>query len=202
MPRPRSLTTDQIADAALAVLDRDGLAALSMRAVARELGMGTMSVYRYVTDREELEVLVVDRVLAEVDVRVPRGSAGRRLAALADRVRTAVGAHPAVTPLLLAHRHRSTASLRWGEAVLGVLADAGIDGARRVIAFRAVLAYVFGALQVAHFAPLSGAGTAALADLPTQEYPLLAETASYARGVGADDEFRRGFATLLAGLGL
>ena len=100
MPRPRSLTTDQIADAALAVLDRDGLAALSMRAVARELGMGTMSVYRYVTDREELEVLVVDRVLAEVDVRVPRGSAGRRLAALADRVRTAVGAHPAVTPLL------------------------------------------------------------------------------------------------------
>lgn len=200
MPRPRSLATGQIADAALAVLDRDGLAALSMRTVARELAMGTMSLYRYVADREELEALVVDRVLAEVDVRVPRGSARRRLATLADRVRTAVGDHPAVTPLLLAHRHRSTGSLRWGEAVLGVLADAGIDGARRVIAFRAVLAYVFGALQVNHFAPLSGAGTAALAGLPAGEYPLLADTASHARDIGADDEFRRGFGILLAGL--
>ncbi|MCV7154740.1 TetR/AcrR family transcriptional regulator [Mycolicibacterium pyrenivorans] len=202
MPRPRSLTAGQIADAALAVLDRDGLAGLSMRTVARELGMGTMSLYRYVADREELEALVVDRVLAGVDARVPRGSTRRRLATLADRVRTTVGEHPAVTPLLLANRHRSPGSLRWGETVLGVLADAGVTGVRRVVAFRAVLAYVFGALEIHHFAPLSGAGTAALAGLPAGEFPLLADTASHARGVGADAEFRRGFDILLAGLEL
>jgi hypothetical protein len=49
MPRPRSLSHDRIAAAALAVIDRRGLAALSMRTVAAELGMGTMSLYRYVT---------------------------------------------------------------------------------------------------------------------------------------------------------
>jgi len=67
MPRPRSLTQAAIAAAALAVIDRDGVAGLSMRAVAAELGTGTMSLYRYVADRDELERWVVDLVLAEVD---------------------------------------------------------------------------------------------------------------------------------------
>src|SRR5438477_8989130 len=54
MPRPRSVTPERIARAALAVIDRDGLEGLSMRAVGQELGMGTMSLYRYVPDRGAL----------------------------------------------------------------------------------------------------------------------------------------------------
>ena len=78
MPRPRSLTPDQLASAALAVLDREGLAGLSMRAVAKELGMSTMALYRYVDDREELEGLVVERVLSAVDTTPPEpGTPGR-----------------------------------------------------------------------------------------------------------------------------
>ena len=202
MPRPRSLTTDQIAAAALAVIDGDGLDALSMRTVARQLGIGAMSLYRYVSDRDQLEELVVDLVLGAVDVSLPRTSAGRKLAVLADRVRVAVSAHPGVVPLLLIHRHRAVSSLRWGEAVLTVLADAGFTGKRRVIAFRAVLGYVFGALQVEHFSPLSGTGTKALAELPAEEFPVLSETAARARTVSQEDEFRHGFAFLLRGLGV
>ncbi len=202
MPRPRSLTADAVAAAALVVLDRDGLTGLSMRTVARELRIGTMSLYRYVADRGELEAIVVDRVFAQVDTRVPPGSAGVRLAMLADRVRIAVAAHPEVIPLLLAHRHRVPGSLHWGEAVLDVLSEAGIDGRRRVIAFRAVLAYVLGALQNDHYAPLSGMGTHAMADLPSTQYPRLADTARQARAVRAEEEFRDGLAILLAGLAL
>ena len=202
MPRPRSLTPDQIAAAALAVIDRDGLDALSMRTVARQLGIGAMSLYRYVTDRDQLEELVVDLVLGAVDISLPRASARRKLAVLADRVRVAVSEHPAVVPLLLIHRHRALSSLRWGEAVLTVLAGAGFTGKRRVIAFRAVLGYVFGALQVEHFSPLSGMGTRALAALPAEEFPVLSETAARARTVAPEDEFRQGFAILLRGLGL
>ncbi|NKQ57553.1 TetR/AcrR family transcriptional regulator [Amycolatopsis sp. K13G38] len=202
MPRPRSLTPDQIAIAALAVLDRDGLDALSMRTVARELGMGTMSLYRYVSDRDQVEELVVDLVLAEVDLTMPRGSAGRRLSVLADRVRAAVSGHAAVVPLLLAHRHRSASSRRWGEVMLSVLTQAGITGKQRVIAFRAIMGYVFGALQVEYFSALSGAGTAALAALPPEEFPILSETAARARDIAPDEEFRRGFDILLRGLGL
>ncbi|MFD1051394.1 TetR/AcrR family transcriptional regulator, partial [Kibdelosporangium lantanae] len=82
MPRPRSLDLADVATAALAVIDRDGLTGFAMRAVAVELGMGTMSLYRYVSDRAQLEALVVDQVLAGVDMTPPRGTWQRQLTAL------------------------------------------------------------------------------------------------------------------------
>ena len=57
MPRPKSRTSDEIAAAAVALLERDGHAALSMRSLARELGMSVMALYRYVSDRDDLERL-------------------------------------------------------------------------------------------------------------------------------------------------
>lgn len=202
VPRPRSFSQAQVAAAALAVVDAHGLAGLSMRTVARRLGIATMSLYRYVADRDELEVMMVDLLLGEVDLEVPRGSASHRLTVLAERVRDTVERHPAVVPLLLTHRHRVPTSLRWGEAVLGVLTDAGCTGKRRVYAFRAVLAYVFGALEVERFGALGGAGTHELAQLPAGQYPLLSETATLAGGIGPREEFRGGLEVLLRGLGL
>lgn len=58
-----SLTRDQVVDAAVRLLDRDGYEGLSMRRVAQELGVGTMSLYWHVADREELLDLVFDRVV-------------------------------------------------------------------------------------------------------------------------------------------
>lgn len=201
MPRPRSLTNVDLATAALAVIDRDGLSALSMRTVAKELGMGTMSIYRYVEDREQLEGLVVDKVIGEVDLTVSkRRSWKSRLVDVVERVRDAVAAHPEVVPLLLIHRHRSPASLRWGEVVLGILGDAGFEAEDRVIAFRCLLSYVIGALQVEQLGALSGEGTASIARLPASEHPLLSETARHAMRISADDEFRRGLDVVLGGI--
>ncbi len=201
MPRPRSLTDAAIAEAALAVIDRDGLTAMSMRTVASELGMGTMSIYRYVADRDQLERLVVDLVLGSVDWDVSRRAAWRkRLSILVERVREAVSAHPAIVPLLLIHRHRTRASLRWAEGVLGILDEAGFDVDERVIGLRSLISYVVGALQVTYLGALSGAGTAAMAGLPPSEFPLLSETARHARHVPVDVEFRRGLDIVLDGL--
>lgn len=201
MPRPRSLTDAALAAAALAVVDRDGLQALSMRTVASELGMGTMSIYRYVTDREQLERLVVDLVLGAVDLEVSsRPPWRRRVTILVERVREAVSAHPAIVPLLLVHRHRSRTSLRWAEAILAALQEAGFGAPQRVIALRSLISYVIGALQTEYLGALSGAGTAAIAELPAAEYPLLSETARHARQVPADEEFRRGLEIVLDGL--
>jgi hypothetical protein len=164
--------------------------------------MATMSLYRYVADRDELELHIVDAVLGQVDTTIPRGSASGRLTVLAERVREIAVAHPAVAPLLLKHRHRSPASLRWAEAVLAVLTHAGISGVDRVLAFRAFLAYVFGAVQAEQLGPLHGAGTAALTELPAETYPLLSATAVAARGVSAEREFRGGLLPLIRGLGI
>ncbi|CNG14699.1 TetR family transcriptional regulator [Mycobacterium tuberculosis] len=202
MPRPRSLSTEKLAGAALAVIDRDGLAGLSMRAVAKELGMSTMALYRYVRDREELEGLVVDLVYAKVDpAPPPEGPWDERITALALRLRDAFGAHAAILPLTLTHRHASAGSLCWGEAVAGLLAEAGITGPRAAIALRALIAYIIGALQLEYLGPLAGEGTDAIAALPADEFPHMAETARHARRIGPEEEFRGGLAAVLRGLG-
>jgi AcrR family transcriptional regulator len=60
-PKP-GLTIDRIVSAAIAIADTDGLDALSMRRVARELRVGTMSLYRYVPGKAELLELMLDAV--------------------------------------------------------------------------------------------------------------------------------------------
>jgi AcrR family transcriptional regulator len=201
MPRPRSLTSDALATAALAVIDRDDLDGLTMRAVATELGMATMSLYRYVADRAELEALVVDQVLAGIDLTPPGEMdwrAGLRI--LLERLHAAVRAHTAVVPLLLRHRHSSPASLRWIEAMLTVLGEAGFAGARRVIAQRTLVGFVLGVLQNQYYGPLSGSGTTTMAQLSTTDYPALAETAAAAAQLSAEDEFSLSLEVVLRGL--
>ncbi|MEU7740230.1 TetR/AcrR family transcriptional regulator C-terminal domain-containing protein [Nonomuraea sp. NPDC049158] len=201
MPRPRSLTSDQLATAALAVIDRDGLAGLSMRAVAQEIGMSTMGLYRYVDDRGELEQLVIDRVLDTVDTMPP--DKGRpwyeRIEIMVERLRHVVSSHPWLVPLIIAHRHRSVAIMRWSEPLAAILAEAGLDGRERVIALRSLLAYVVGAIQLEQLGPLAGAGTQVIAD--RAELPYLSETARHAHDVTTDEEFRGGLALLLRGIG-
>lgn len=200
MPRPRSLTPAHLAVAALAVIDREGLDALTMRTVATELGMATMSLYRYVADRAELEALVVDHVLAGVDVSPPDGDWRARLVTLVTRLRAAVSEHRGTVPLLLRHRHSSPASLRWIEATLTVLTSAGFRGRDRVVAQRTVVSFLLGALQNDYYGPLSGSGTAAMARLSTEDYPLLAETAAEGWSLAAGEEFRHGLEIVLRGL--
>jgi AcrR family transcriptional regulator len=201
MPRPRSLTPADIAAAALQVVDRDGLAALSMRTVATELGVGTMSLYRYVKDREALERLVVDQVLATVDTEwVLRTPWNQQITQLAERMRNAVGAHPSIVPLLMLHRHASYGVKRCAEAFLKVLTEGGFAGEQRVIALRTLVSYLSGSLQAQHLGPLDGPGTHAMADLPGDEYPLLSATARVAQRLGPDREFRGGIAIVLQGL--
>ncbi|GAA1485433.1 TetR/AcrR family transcriptional regulator [Brachybacterium fresconis] len=200
MPRPKSHTLTDVTTAALTVLDQDGYAALSMRAVARELGVSPMALYRYVADRDELERLVADRILEPLVQEVDAGPWQHRIAVLADRLRAAAGAHPEAVPLLLRHRHDTLNSVRWIETMLAVLAEAGFHSAGRVLAQRAIVHHVLGAIQAQQLSPLDGAGTASLAELPPAEFPHLAATASIARGMDPDDEFHRGLASLLEGL--
>ena len=59
----RALTLEQIAEAGIRVAVREGLGALSMARIAKELGVGTMSLYRYVAAKEELLLIMVDTAL-------------------------------------------------------------------------------------------------------------------------------------------
>lgn len=200
MPRPKSLSPVDIAAAALTLLDCEGSDALSIRRVSRRLGVSPMALYRYVADREELERLVAERILSDLELEVDAAPWQQQVVVLADRLRAAAGAHPEAIPLLLRHRHDAPSSVRWIETMLGVLVDAGFHGSGRVVAQRAIVHHVVGAIQAQRLSSLSGAGTASLADLPAAEFPHLAETARIARAMDPDAEFHRGLRSLLEGL--
>jgi AcrR family transcriptional regulator len=200
MPRPRSLTPADVAAAALAVLDREGLAGFTMRAVAAELHMATMSIYNYVRSREELEELVIEALLSEVDLTLPRRATWRRqVSILVERVRDVAQAHPQVVPLALPHRLTSAAGLLLSETFLGALARAGFGGQQRERANRILMSYLLGSLQFEHSGQLSAMGSATVARL-SGEYPLVADGAQMARRALPDEEFRIGLAIVLDGL--
>src|SRR5262245_56762486 len=200
MPRVRSLSQSDIAKAALSIIDREGVAALSMRAVATELGVGTMSLYRYVDSREQLEGLVLDLVLGAVDISLPaRASWTTRATTLVERAREAIRTHPAIVPVLFSHRQATEGSLRWAEAMLSVLADAGFEGKQRALAQRTLVSYIAGAVQLEHLSPRPGTSAGALAVL-AMRYPHLADSVVHGQRLSADENFRHGLAVVLRGL--
>jgi AcrR family transcriptional regulator len=86
---------DQIASAAIALADADGLDAVTMRAVAADLGTGPASLYRYINTRDELIEAMIDQAHGEIDYRgVPSGDWSADLLALARGTRALYLRHP------------------------------------------------------------------------------------------------------------
>ncbi|MGC4108252.1 MAG: TetR/AcrR family transcriptional regulator [Thermomicrobiales bacterium] len=87
--RPRvNLDVDQIVDAAMAIADREGPAAMTMRKIAAELGVGVMSLYWYVPTKRDLEALVLERLMVEsAPPDEPTGDWRRDLASIAHAAR-------------------------------------------------------------------------------------------------------------------
>ncbi len=94
----RSVTVEQVVDAALALADEQGLGAVTMRAVAEQVGVSAMSVYTYVPGKPELLDLMVDASYARME-RKPWGRERwrRRLTNVADDNRALLTEHPWLT---------------------------------------------------------------------------------------------------------
>jgi hypothetical protein len=160
-----------------------------------------MSLYRYVSGREEVERLIVDRIFLAVDASVsPRASWKRQVRELSEALRVAVAEHAVVIPLILIHFQHSPSAWSWLEALLKTLTRAGFTVQQRVIAVRTLQAYVVGALQSEFLGPLDGAGSSAMAALSAGDFPLIVETAQAAASVTPEEEFGQGLVVLLDGL--
>lgn len=94
----RSLTPEQVVDAAVGLADERGLAAVTVRAVAERVGVSAMSVYTYVPGKPELLDLMVDRCYAAMDRPAWADQPWRdRLRVVADSNRTLLTSHPWLT---------------------------------------------------------------------------------------------------------
>lgn len=209
MGRPPKFSRDHLQAAALALVDRDGIEGLSMRALAGELGTGAMTLYNHVEHREDLEMLVVDAVVAATKWKTKEHEDWRDdVRAIATAMWRAVRAHPRAIPLVLTRRTSSPAVLEVSEALLRALARSGRKGRDLLVAFRALTAIVTGLAQVELAAPLAAGADDSpkktierVKALPEDRYPRLREIAKAASSSRAEVEFKSGLELLLAGLG-
>lgn len=150
-PRRRAPGVDRYVAAALAVADAEGLDAVSMRRVAGDLGSGTATLYRYITNRDELVDLMVDAAQGEdplpEDLLPKVGQDWRAgLGAVAHGLRAILLRHPWLAGELAGRPSLGPNSLRRSEAALRAAVALTPDITLASQALGAVRAYVLGSV--------------------------------------------------------
>jgi AcrR family transcriptional regulator len=121
-PKP-GLTLDRIVAAGIKVAMTDGIGSLSMTRVASELGVGTMSLYRYVTAKDELLTLMVDDVLGSPSPALPGEDWRSGLTRWAVGVRDAYRRHPWALRVPISAPPLGPNNVAWLENALRTLAE-------------------------------------------------------------------------------
>ncbi|MFD4530205.1 TetR/AcrR family transcriptional regulator [Streptomyces sp. NPDC058470] len=207
------ITLDRIVAGALAFIDREGLAALSMRNLAAELQTGTTTLYRYVAGKDEVLVLVADAVLGEAQLLRPVDGLGWRgvLEELARSMRRVLSAHPSVATLLATAIPVGPNSLRARELALGVLRERGFDQALAADVYTALAHQVFASVLQESTDDFRTGGLGAsksltLRDfyrsLPPEQFPQLVELADALTSRTGTEEFEFGLQCFLDGVEL
>ncbi len=150
-PRP-GIDVESIVATAIRIADAEGLAAVSMRRIAQELGMGTMSLYRYVRGKAELLTVMLDRVYEDDPDRPggpPPGVGWREgLQHFARGYRKLLEDHPWLLQVSGARPTLGPNGLAGTERMLAVLESSGLDDVRKIQALTAVSNYVLGTTRL------------------------------------------------------
>jgi AcrR family transcriptional regulator len=152
-----------VVEAAADVADRRGLAAVSMRGVAAELGVEAMSLYHHVANKEALLDALADWVFEQVELPAADAPWRDAMRARAHSMRTVLSQHRWALGMLESRPHPGAPLLRHHDSVMGCLASAGFTASLATHAFSAIDAYVYGfALteSTLPFEPGDGAETA------------------------------------------
>lgn len=122
--------TDEVVDAALTVAARDGIGHLSMRAVAAEVGVTVMALYRHVANKEALLDAMVGRMLGHIDLPADDLSWKPRLRRIAHEMLALAERYPTVLPLLLTRTYVAQEAVRLVQALYAVFEEAGVPRGR------------------------------------------------------------------------
>ena len=211
-PAREPVTPERIADAALHLIDVQGLDGLTVRALAQELGVGTMTLYWYVQNKDEVLDLVADRMLADIPLppaEMPWQAAVRQVAVA---VRAALLRHGGAVPVMLGRGSFGPNGLRIVDNAIRVFRAAGFEEADAADAYFAVANFVngFAAQQTAGSFLVSRPGfdgkgyfrmvQAYIEALPADRYPNLQASAPRIFSASLDERFAFGLDCLIGGL--
>lgn len=175
---PGSLSRERVLRAAVRLADEGGIESLSMRKLAQDLGVKAMSLYNHVANKDDLLDGIVDIVVSEIEVPnfgVDWKTAMRRRAMSAHEV---LLRHPWSTMPLVSRVNVGPAMLRYVDATLGCLREAGFSLEMADSAWNAIDSHIYGfTLQELNFPfeteEYSEAAKNGLSLIPADKYPYL-----------------------------
>jgi len=205
MVRPREHSKEEFVDAAIRIVDTEGLEALTLRRLGVEVGVSFTAMYTYFATREDLITALVERITADVIKGVvPKGDSVRdQLIAISLSARRVLARHPRLAAVYVSDQSDVSDSNQATLVVAGLLEQAGLSGRELTIAYRIIESYVFGASIFDY-----GAAPEHLAirrrRYVAANHPDFKAVAKSDKSVGEhnDEAFERGLGLLLAGLGL
>jgi AcrR family transcriptional regulator len=198
--RKSGLTREKIAAAALNIADKEGFQAVSMRRVAQELKVGTMSLYYYVKTKDDLIAVMDDALMGEALLPSLPKDWRRAMMAIAKRTRAVFIRHPWALVSMLSAPPGINA-MRHMEQCLEALAETSMTEKQKITLLAIVDDFVFGhALREAATDATIDVEFAA-AQLAAGGLPRLAEVFGGGRIDANKDRFERGLRALLEGTG-
>ena len=190
------LTRPRVVAAALAIVDRDGLDGLTMRALGRELGVDPMAAYHWFPNKQAILQGVGEAILAEIAV--PAADPAVRWQEVALRLareyRVTLLRHPRALPVASTQPVMTPRGFELIERTLAALVAGGLTAGAGLEAINTVAAFVIGsAVAEAGVTPGSEpvereAIASAYAGISAEEFPLLASAMDQGAALMADDE--------------
>ena len=202
------LSRERIVKAALALVDDEGLAALSMRRLAAALGVDPMAIYYYLPNKAALEDAIVEAVVADVeDPGFRRKPSLHEFVVSAGRAyRAALLRHPRALPLVVNRNLATPTSLKVADNMLGLFVEAGMTSAEGVATLNIFAIYVEGAALRESLRPEQPQaddheGLRRMQDaLPPTEFPNLTRAIAGGKMMNPEEEFEFGLRALAQGL--
>ena len=189
------LSADLIFQSALRLVDAEGLDALTMRHLAEEIGVATMSLYSHVATKEDLLLGVVNLVTSEIGLPNPDLPPWEALRSVTREFRRVANRHPNLVPLIMRQPPTGYEGLRTLEAALDALRRAGMEPAIAAQAYRLSASFAIGFVSLecgGFFRPVDVAAGDQVAPIELSAVPRVAEMGPYLATWDADAEFERG----------
>jgi AcrR family transcriptional regulator len=203
------LSREKVLNGAVAVADRDGIAGLTIRSLAAELGVKPMSVYHHVANKDEILDGIVDLVFGEIELPTIGGGWHEEMRRRAASAREAMRRHPWAIGLVETRTSPGPSTLKHHNAVIGTLREAGFSIEMTAHAFALIDAYVYGFALSEATLPINGPETVTevaeqmMEFFTAEDYPHLLEfSVEHVMKPGYDygREFEFGLGVVLDGL--
>jgi AcrR family transcriptional regulator len=203
-PQPQSprLTLDTIVDAAAKLVADHGFEGLSMRRLAKECGVGAMTLYGYVRTKDDVLEALADRLFSTLELSVDDTLPWQeRAEGVLRSLRSVLLAHPDLLPVVATRRLDGIEAYRGAEVLFRALDAAGLEGRRAVQAFDALVSFTIGSVQrEVGLGRVDRGHFPGLRDLPHEEFPHVINVAGQLVTGDAEASFDAGLDLIIAGI--